>query len=44
MKKKEVMDKDGPLGKHLDLVKLIAKGKADNTFSAVLEGKSEDEI
>jgi hypothetical protein len=44
MKKKGVMDKDGPLGKHLDLVKLIAKGKADNTFSAVLEGKSEDEI
>jgi hypothetical protein len=40
------MGKDGVVGKYLDLVKKIAKGKEDNTFSGTedLEGKSEDEI
>lgn len=44
LRKSAITAKDGILGKHLDDVKLIAKGKAVNTFSADLEGKSEDEI
>eukprot|EP00956_Cyclotella_meneghiniana_P021076 scaffold37956_cov48-Cyclotella_meneghiniana.AAC.1 len=38
------MAKDGILGRHLNEVRLIAQGKADNTFSAELADKTEDEI
>ena len=44
LKKKGVMAKDGILGRHLNEVRLIAQGKADNTFSAELADKTEDEI
>ena len=39
MTKKKIMDKEGPLGKHLADVKLIAAGKADNTFSVEIEDR-----
>ena len=38
------MAKEGVLGRHLNEVRLIAQGKADNTFSAELADKTEDEI
>jgi hypothetical protein len=42
--KTAIMAKDGVLGKYIELVKMIAKGKADNIFSADLEGLNEDQI
>ena len=44
MNKTSILGKGGCLGVHLDLVKAIAKGKADNSLPVDISDKTEDEI
>ena len=42
--KTALLKKGGILGQYLDLIKLIAKGKAENTFDVELDNMNENEI